>query len=102
MDGIGGPHFASRAAELRPTHGGGILAPMDDQEILTRIQALIDEEHELRETDAEEHGDRIAQLEVSLDQCWDLLRQRRARRHAHLDPDGVAVRDEGVVEGYQQ
>ena len=63
---------------------------------------LIDEEHELRESDAEEHRDRIAQLEVSLDQCWDLLRQRRARRHAHLDPDEVNVRDEDVVEGYQQ
>ena len=75
---------------------------MDDQEILTRIQALIDEEHELRQTNAEEHRDRIDELEVSLDQCWDLLRQRRARRHAHLDPDEVTVRDERVVEGYQQ
>ena len=75
---------------------------MDDEEILTRIQALIDEEHELRQTNAEEHRGRIDQLEVSLDQCWDLLRQRRARRHAHLDPDDVTVRDERVVEGYQQ
>lgn len=75
---------------------------MDDQEILARIQALIDEEHELRQANPEANRERIGQLEVSLDQCWDLLRQRRARRHAHLDPDEVVVRDEQVVEGYQQ
>jgi Protein of unknown function (DUF2630) len=39
---------------------------------------------------------------VTLDQCWDLLRQRRARREAGQDPDAVAVRPEAVVEGYQQ
>ncbi|HXW38833.1 MAG TPA: DUF2630 family protein [Acidimicrobiales bacterium] len=41
-------------------------------------------------------------LEVSLDQCWDLLRQRRARRHSGLDPDDAAPRPTDVVEGYQQ
>ena len=75
---------------------------MDDHDIFARIQALVDEEHQLRESDPEEHRDRIAQLEVTLDQCWDLLRQRRARRHAHLDPDEAEVRDETVVEHYQQ
>ncbi len=75
---------------------------VDDHDILTRIQSLIDEEHHLREEDAEESGPRIEQLEVALDQCWDLLRQRRARRQADLDPDEAAVRDVGTVEGYQQ
>jgi hypothetical protein len=75
---------------------------VDDQDIFARIQALVDEEHELREADADEHRDRIADLEVTLDQCWDLLRQRRAKRHAHLDPEDAAVRDESVVEHYQQ
>ena len=44
----------------------------------------------------------MRELEVALDQCWDLLRQRRARREAGLAPDDATVRSEGVVEGYQQ
>jgi Protein of unknown function (DUF2630) len=83
-------------------HEAASLPVVDDQDIFARIQALVDEEHQLREDDAEEHQGRIADLEVTLDQCWDLLRQRRARRHAHLDPEEAAVRDETVVERYQQ
>jgi hypothetical protein len=75
---------------------------VDDEDILARIQALVDEEHELREKGSPEHAARIDQLEVALDQCWDLLRQRRALRREHLDPDDAAPRDEGVVEGYEQ
>ena len=45
---------------------------------------------------------RLRAIEVSLDQCWDLLRQRRARRATGQDPDDAQVRPEGVVEGYQQ
>ena len=86
----------------RSGHEAASLPVVDDQDIFARIQALVDEEHQLREDDAEEHQDRIADLEVTLDQCWDLLRQRRARRHAHLDPDEANVRDETVVERYQQ
>jgi hypothetical protein len=78
------------------------LPSVNDEDIFARIQALVDEEHELRQADAAEHQDRIADLEVTLDQCWDLLRQRRARRHAHLDPDEAAVRAETTVEHYQQ
>jgi hypothetical protein len=44
----------------------------------------------------------LRDLEVQLDQCWDLLRQRRARRHAGLDPDTAAAREGTVVEHYQQ
>jgi Protein of unknown function (DUF2630) len=75
--------------------------------ILDRIQHLADEEHELREREA--HGslaeqDRLhlSRVEVQLDQAWDLLRQRRARREAGQDPDGAQLRDEGTVEGYRQ
>ncbi|MDQ1485188.1 MAG: hypothetical protein QOJ62_881 [Actinomycetota bacterium] len=46
--------------------------------------------------------ERLRAIEVTLDQCWDLLRQRRARRHAGEDPDQAAVRPEQIVEGYQQ
>ncbi|MEV1179196.1 DUF2630 family protein, partial [Nonomuraea sp. NPDC049784] len=59
---------------------------MRDDEILTKISALVTEEHELRnkltqgEVTTDEEQERIKQLEFALDQCWDLLRQRRARR----------------------
>jgi Protein of unknown function (DUF2630) len=78
---------------------------MDDKEVLGRINELAREEHELFER--ESHGKvtdadrvRLRRLEVTLDQCWDLLRQRRARRAAGLDPDDAQVRDEKTVEGY--
>ncbi|GAB1817022.1 DUF2630 family protein [Herbidospora sp. RD11066] len=80
---------------------------MQDKEILGRIGDLIDEEHELRsrissgEASADDHG-RIKNLEESLDQCWDLLRQRRARRGVGENPDGAAARPVSEVEGYIQ
>ena len=80
---------------------------MDDQEIVRRINELADEEHRLERTHAgtglgEEELSRLQAIEVSLDQCWDLLRQRRARRSSGQDPDEAQVRPESVVEGYQQ
>lgn len=80
---------------------------MDDTEILRRIAALVDEEHRLEESHigeglSDEERDRLGEVEVALDQCWDLLRQRRARRNAGLDPDEAQVRPEGTVEGYRQ
>jgi Protein of unknown function (DUF2630) len=79
----------------------------EDQGVMASISRLSDEEHELwrREADGSathEDRERLRQLEVELDQCWDLLRQRRARRLAGLDPDGASVRDEDTVEGYRQ
>jgi Protein of unknown function (DUF2630) len=78
---------------------------MDDQQVLTRINEIAHEEHELWEregrgeaTDAER--ERLRDLGVTLDQCWDLLHQRRARRAAGLDPEDTSVRDPGTVEGY--
>ena len=80
---------------------------MDDLEIVRRISELADEEHRLERAHAgtELGGDelrRLRDVEVALDQCWDLLRQRRARRHAGEDPDDAVVRPEGTVEGYIQ
>jgi hypothetical protein len=80
---------------------------MDDAEIVQRISKLAEEERELEESHsgselAEEHVRRLRAVEVALDQCWDLLRQRRARRDAGKDPDAAEVRGENVVEGYRQ
>jgi hypothetical protein len=80
---------------------------MDDSQVLGRIGALVEEEHALeRQATAEgldeEQQARLGAVEVALDQCWDLLRQRRARRNAGLDPDDAQVRPGGTVEGYLQ
>ena len=78
---------------------------MDDQDLIGRINELAHEEHTLFEKESSgqaspEDRERLKRLEVTLDQCWDLLHQRRARRSAGLDPDQAAVRDEETVEGY--
>jgi hypothetical protein len=80
---------------------------VDDNEILEHIGGLVTEEHSLLETAGADGLDetqerRLATLEANLDQCWDLLRQRRARRHAGLDPDEAKARDTGTVEHYRQ
>jgi Protein of unknown function (DUF2630) len=80
---------------------------MDDSQIHGTIEQLVAEEHELWERESAGNatdGDRrrLDELKVSLDQCWDLLRQRRALREAGRDPDAAAARPEDVVEHYQQ
>jgi len=80
----------------------------EDADIIKQIDDLVDEEHALDRA----HGEgksltsaeraRMRELEVQLDQLWDLLRQRRARRHAGLDPDDAETRDPSTVEGYRQ
>jgi Protein of unknown function (DUF2630) len=75
---------------------------MDDQEILSRIQSLVDEEHGLRIGDSPADTERLERLEETLDQCWDLLRQRRARREYGEDESAAEVRDADTVEHYQQ
>ena len=66
---------------------------MDDAQILSRIENLVEEEHRLYEKSEENEGldegehERLRSLQTDLDQCWELLRQRRARRDAGLDPD---------------
>lgn len=81
--------------------------PMDDLEVVRRINELAEEEHRLERSHAGEALDdnelaRLKDLEVALDQCWDLLRQRRARRSVGEDPEGAKVRPSSVVKGYQQ
>jgi hypothetical protein len=80
---------------------------MDDAEVVRRITELADEEHHLERSHAgaglsEDELARLRDVEVALDQCWDLLRQRRARRSSGQDPDEADVRPTRVVEGYQQ
>jgi hypothetical protein len=80
---------------------------MDDREIIETIDRLVAEEHALRENPpgdmrTEDEAARLQALEVSLDQCWDLLRQRRARRQYGNDSDEATVRDPSVVEHYRQ
>ncbi|GAA0586555.1 DUF2630 family protein [Kribbella sandramycini] len=78
----------------------------DDKSLFSRIDELVAEEHELRGkhaagqiNDEDEHA-RLKALEVELDQCWDLLRQRRAKREFGADPDTAQPRSASTVEGY--
>jgi hypothetical protein len=80
---------------------------MEDAAIHGTIEQLVAEEHKLWEQEAAGHADdesskRLQELKVSLDQMWDLLHQRRARRNAGLDPDTAETRPRDVVENYQQ
>ena len=80
---------------------------MDDQQIHGRIEQLVSEEHELwnRESEgtaSEDDRRRLDAVKVTLDQCWDLLRQRRALREAGMDEDVAQARDPRTVERYQQ
>jgi Protein of unknown function (DUF2630) len=78
-----------------------------DQEVEDRIDQLVEREHELRRHAAgrglsDEEEAELGALEVRLDQWWDLLRRRRALRSAGQDPKDADLRDEDVVEHYQQ
>jgi hypothetical protein len=80
---------------------------VDDQELVHRINTLAEQERQLEEAHvgeglAPEEEEKLRTIEVALDQCWDLLRQRRARRQAGQDPDDAAARPGTVVEGYLQ
>ena len=79
---------------------------MDASELTRRIAELVDEEHRLENAPHSPHDPEVAQrvrdIEIELDRAWDLLRQRRARRHAGEDPDAAVERPAGTVEGYQQ
>lgn len=81
---------------------------MDEHQILGQVRDLIDEEHQLRERTqrgelpAAEEQAQMRRLEEALGQCWDLLRQRRARRDAGQDPEAAKARPVSEVENYQQ
>jgi len=73
----------------------------DESDILARISELVDAEHQLRDRPGHDTA-RLRDLEHALDQCWDLLRQRRARQEFGENPDDADVRPEATVEGYLQ
>ena len=80
---------------------------MEDAQIQGSIEKLVAEEHELWEREAagnatEDDRQRLESIKVSLDQCWDYLRQRRALREAGRDPSAADVRAPEVVETYEQ
>jgi hypothetical protein len=82
---------------------------MSDESIAARVERLVKEEHELRNREQSDAGEaleadaeRLRAVEVELDVCWDLLRQRRALRDAGADPDQAAARDPNTVERYWQ
>ena len=76
----------------------------NDRPVLSYIEGLISEEHRLYGQDAmgDVDRERLAEINVELDQCWDLLRQRRALRQTGGDPDEARVRPREVVEKYEQ
>jgi Protein of unknown function (DUF2630) len=81
---------------------------MDDKEILGHIDDLIRTEHQLREQlaagqlSSAKEREQLKAAEEALDQCWDLLRQRRARREFGENPNEADARPVGEVEGYMQ
>ena len=84
---------------------------MSDESIATRIERLVAEEHELRDSEQQhrddeaalaEHRGRLEAVQVELDRCWDLLRQRRALRRGGGDAEDASLRDADTVEGYLQ
>ena len=84
---------------------------MSDESIAARIEQLVAEEHDLRNREQDERSDpdaltadreRLDSVQVELDRCWDLLRQRRALRSAGGDPDSAELRDADTVEHYRQ
>jgi hypothetical protein len=80
---------------------------VQDPEIHGSIDRMVAEEHELWQREAagkatDSDRQRLEALRVSLDQCWDLLRQRRAKRQYGNDSDDATVRDPGIVEHYRQ
>lgn len=84
---------------------------MNDETIANRIERLVAEEHELRHREETDSGDterlegdqrRLRDVQIELDQCWDVLRRRRAREEFGMDPDEVKARDADTVERYWQ
>jgi hypothetical protein len=84
---------------------------MSDESIAARIEGLVSEEYQLRGREQSDSADpeqlevdqeRLRAVEIELDRCWDLLRQRRALREAGADPDDAQARDAGTVERYLQ
>jgi len=80
---------------------------LDDRTVLQRIEQLVERERQIEESHVgraptDDERAQLKEIEIELDQCWDLLRQRRARRAAGQDPDVAVTRPEEVVENYLQ
>jgi hypothetical protein len=84
---------------------------MNDESIAARIERLVSEEQDLRGREQQDSPDaealqkdreRLRAVEVELDRCWDLLRQRRAKEEFGLDPDDTSARGPDTVERYEQ
>jgi uncharacterized protein DUF2630 len=96
-----------RSASVEARYGGLRGGHMGNEGIIGRIDELIAEEHQLRAQAVgrgltADEQQRLAELEARLDQCWDLLRQRRARAEFGADPDDAEPRPIGEVESYRQ
>lgn len=95
------------AAPVEPAATSSMVR-MTEQDVLARIQDLVAQEHALRtkaesgQLDPEQERARLAELEVALDRCWDLLRQRRARIDQGTNPDEAQTNSAKQVEGYLQ
>src|SRR6185436_10969749 len=108
---LGAAELDRRAPRARPPSASPPSLPvtspaMGDVQIHDTIERLVAEEHELWQREAagdagEADRQRLEGIKVSLDQCWDLLRQRRALREAGLDPETAAARGADVVEQYE-
>ncbi len=93
------PDDALSQPDTERVRSGPNLDALSDEELRRRIDDLVDErERHMQKAD----HDATARLDVELDQLWDLLRQRRARREVGSDPSQVHVRPASVVEGYEQ
>ena len=98
---------AWRPADATVLAGVDTVMPMTDKDILAHIDELIQTEHELRaklasgEISGQEEHERLASAEQALDQCWDLLRQRRALAEVGEDPGEAQVRPSSTVENYR-
>lgn len=101
---FGWAYHQSLTVPITSALGALVENQVEDQPVLTHIQHLVAEEHRLYEQGVLPKADRkrLAQIQVELDQCWDLLRQRRALRDVGLDPDEAEVRPPQVVENYEQ
>ena len=87
------------------------MSAVADEDLSARIERLVAEEHELRNREQADSDDqesladdreRLRTVEIELDRCWDLLRQRRALRDSGGDPDDAELRDADTVEHYRQ
>ena len=110
--GTAGTHVPDRRGDAVPPatdEPGGRDPPrrehdVDEKQLFSRINELVEEEHQLRASgeQTDQQRARMSELEAHLDQAWDLLRQRRARRQYGEDPDDASARPEPQVEGYLQ